>query len=161
MGGIKDNNKNKKSKLFYDEIVKENNAFIVDATNYGKDNSEGDYYYNLNTQNSLPEVVPGGKSILVNENYLKYNFTKTKYESIKDKVNYNENVLNILVPEELKKYENEIYENYLYDFYMKKVEIENLYNESLNLPMNTSKESDFKVNIIYIDNNQGYFTYNS
>lgn len=44
---------------------------------------------------------------------------------------------------------------------MKKVEIENLYNESLNLPMNTSKESDFKVNIIYIDNNQGYFTYNS
>ena len=66
-------NKNKKSKLFYDEIVKENNAFIVDATNYGKDNSEGDYYYNLNTQNSLPEVVPGGKSILVNENYLKYN----------------------------------------------------------------------------------------
>ena len=27
--------------------------------------------------------------------------------------------------------------------------------------MNTSKESDFKVNIIYIDNNQGYFTYNS
>lgn len=154
-------NKNKKSKLFYDEIVKENNAFIVDATNYGKDNSEGDYYYNLNTQNSLPEVVPGGKSILVNENYLKYNFTKTKYESIKDKVNYNENVLNILVPEELKKYENEIYENYLYDFYMKRVEIENLYNESLNLPMNTSKESDFKVNIIYIDNNQGYFTYNS
>ena len=73
-------NKNKKSKLFYDEIVKENNAFIVDATNYGKDNSEGDYYYNLNTQNSLPEVVPGGKSILVNEKYLKYNFTKTKYE---------------------------------------------------------------------------------
>ena len=96
----------------------------------------------------------------MNENYLKYNFTKTKYESIKDKVNYNENVLNILVPEELKKYENEIYENYLYDFYMKNVEIENLYNESLNLPMNTSKESDFKVNIIYIDNNQGYFTYN-
>ena len=82
-----------------------------------KINSEGDYYYNLNTQNSLPEVVPGGKSILVNENYLKYNFTKTKYESIKDKVNYNENVLNILVPERIKKNMKMKYnENYLYDF---------------------------------------------
>ena len=42
-------NKNKKSKLFYDEIVKENNAFIVDATNYG-------ISYN-NTAFSIPDSI--------------------------------------------------------------------------------------------------------
>ncbi|MDX5657712.1 hypothetical protein [Clostridioides difficile] len=36
-----------------------------------------------------------------------------------------------------------------------------MYNKELNRELNKTKKSDLNVNIIYVDNNQSYFTYNS
>ncbi|HGS8849826.1 TPA: DUF1430 domain-containing protein, partial [Clostridioides difficile] len=68
---------------------------------------------------------------------------------------------NLLVPKKLQVHENDIKKEFRELFYFEKIEVENMYNEKLNRGLNKTKESDLNVNIIYVDNNQSYFTYNS
>lgn len=148
-----------KIEKFYEKIIKEKNGFIVSSDNYSKvDNT---YLYELNCEDVSPEVSPNGKRITVNENYFKYNDIESVNSSVLNQIDYNDNVINILVPEKLKNYEQDIKANYKKYFYFQKVEVENIYNKKLNLQKNTTLESDLKVNIIYVKNNQYYFSYNS
>jgi len=143
----------------YKKMIDSKGAFIFRASNYEK--ADGIYDYELNCEDISPEVSPNGKSIDINENYLKFNSIESVTSSVVDQINHDNNVLNILVPEKLQIYEEEIRKNYLDYFYFQKVKVENIYNEELNLEMNKTEKSDLKVNIIYVKNNQNYFSYKS
>lgn len=144
--------RNEKIKNFYDEMISRKKAFMIDASNYYKD--EEGYLYELNSANQIPEVSSSGKNITINENYL-----KSTRLNVLSKINHNKNIRNILVPKTLKKYEKEIKKEYLDEFYYEKVDVENFYNKELNLPKNNIKKSDLEINIIYIEDNQSYFSY--
>lgn len=144
---------------FYKKMIDSKGAFIFRAFNYGKE--DGTYMYELNCEDISPEVSPNGKSIDINENYLKFNSIESVTSSVVDQINHDDNVLNILVPEKLQIYEEEIRKNYLDYFYFQKVTVDNIYNESLNLEINKIEKSDLKINIIYVKNNQNYFSYKS
>lgn len=148
-----------KLKNFYKKMIDSKGAFIIGASNYDK--VDGTYMYELNSKDISPEVSAYGKSIDINENYLKFNSIESVTSSVVNQINHDNNVLNILVPEKLQIYEEEIRKNYLDHFYFQKVEVENIYNESLNLEMNKTEKSDLKINIIYVKNNQNYFSYKS
>ncbi|WP_069681146.1 bacteriocin-associated integral membrane family protein [Clostridium taeniosporum] len=149
----------KKMKEFYKKMSDSKDAFIIRASNYNKEDES--YNYELDSEGKSPETSPYGKCITIDENYLKYNYIESVDSSIVNQINHNDNVLNILVPEKLQIYEQEIRKNYLDYFYFQKVKVENIYNEELNLDLNKTIESNLKVNIIYVKNNQNYFSYKS
>ncbi|MBM7645994.1 putative ABC transport system permease protein [Scopulibacillus daqui] len=150
----------KRMKKFYFEMQKKD-GFIMEASNYDK--LDNQYIYDLNSEGENARLSPDGKSVTVDENYLKYNPIKTNgnADNTMKRIVHKDYVRNILVPYSLKKYESQIKKNFLSDFYYKKVEVENIYNKSLNMPENKTKMSDLKINIIYVDDNQKYFTYDS
>lgn len=148
-----------KMEEFYKKMIDSKDAFIIRASNYDK--IDGTYIYELDCEDISPEVSPNGKRIDINENYLKFNPIEAVTSSVVDQINHDDNVLNILVPEKLQIYEEEIRKNYLDYFYFQKVTVDNIYNESLNLEMNKTEKSDLKINIIYVKNNQNYFSYKS
>lgn len=148
-----------KMKNFYKKMIASKDAFIIRAFNYEK--IDGIYDYELNCEDVSSEISPNGKCIDINENYLKFNSIESVTSSVLDQINHDNNVLNILVPEKLQIYEEEIRKNYLDNFYFKKVKVDNIYNEDLNLKINKTEKSDLKINIIYVKNNQNYFSYKS
>lgn len=150
---------NNKMENFYKKMINSKEAFIIRAFNYYK--TDEIYDYELNCEDVSPEVSPSGKCIYINENYLKFNPIESVISSVADQINHDDNVLNILVPERLNIYEEEIKKNYLDYFYFQKVKVENIYNEDLNLEINKTEKSDLKINIIYVKNNQNYFSYKS
>ena len=150
----------KKIKDVMNEICKEHNGFICNVDNYEKIGDK--YIYELNETHGYPtEASPGGSIITVSENYFKFNPIKgVDNKSIKDQMVYDDKVLNILVPIDRKKYESSIKEAFRNHFWFEKVDVDNIYNEKLNKPLNNTKKEDLNVNIIYVENNQGYFAFN-
>ncbi|MBJ8056096.1 DUF1430 domain-containing protein [Bacillus cereus] len=145
-------------KEFYLNMENEHKGFMIDASNYSIIN--GEYIYNLNTEGKDAELSPSGKSITINSNYLYYNPIQLSSGKIEEKIIRDSNVMNILVPKKFKKYKNRIENGYRKHFYFQKVEVDNIYNQEFNKPVNTTKEQDLLINIIYTENNQNYFTYN-
>ncbi|WP_020062194.1 DUF1430 domain-containing protein [Bacillus sp. 123MFChir2] len=146
-------------KEFYHNMEKEYKGFMIDASNYAMLSSE--YVYNLNTEGKDAELSPSGKSVTINLNYLYYNPIKLSNGKIEEKIIRDPNVMNVLVPKKFQKYENKIKDEYRKKFHFEKVEVDNIYNEEFNKPINATKEEDLSVNIIYTENNQNYFTYDS
>ncbi|ABS21710.1 MULTISPECIES: bacteriocin-associated integral membrane family protein [Bacillus cereus group] len=144
-------------KDFYTKMEKEHKGFLIDASNYYKVN--GEYTYHLNANGEDPALSPNGKSITINENYLHYNPIDSVDGTMDKKIIRKKNVMNILVPEKLRKFEKEIKKNYRQHFYFQQVEVENIYNEALGKAKNTTKEQDLSVNVIYVKDHQNYFTY--
>lgn len=144
---------------FY-KILEEQGGFLIDAQNYELVDEEN-HLYDLNAPGEESLYDPYGRTIVVNENYLKGNpiLINGKVERVADRIIYKDNTRNILVPEHLKKYEKEIYERFLKDFYFQKVEAENIYNEKLGKPLNNLLIEDLNINIIYVDQGQEYFPY--
>ncbi|MDO5040084.1 DUF1430 domain-containing protein [Clostridium sp.] len=150
-----------KMKKLYDKLSNEKDAILIEPSNYRKINDS--YIFDLENKDISPEIDPTGRSIKINKNYLKFNPIISSELSIENQIVYDENTLNLLVPEKLKKYEKEIVSNYRKHFYFEKVEVENINNEILNKNKNknTTAEHDLNINIIYVKNNQDYFTYDS
>jgi len=149
-----------KLKQFYDSVNQVGDAFLIDAQNYEMVDEENHLYdYNRPGEESFYD--PYGQTIIVNENYMKQNpITKNgETETVISQIIYDENVRNILVPENLKKYESEIQKRFLEDFYFQKVEVENIYNEKAGDSLNNLPIEKLSVNIIYIDADQEYFPY--
>lgn len=146
-------------KEFYHNMEKEYKGFMIDASNYSMLN--GEYVYNLNTEEKDAELSPSGKSITINLNYLYYNPIELSSGTIEEKIIRDPNVMNVLVPKKFQKYEDTIKNEYRKHFHFQKIEVDNIYNEEFNKPANTTKEEDLSVNIIYTENNQNYFTYDS
>ncbi|SNT25725.1 hypothetical protein SAMN05446037_10644 [Anaerovirgula multivorans] len=154
----------------YKDLSRLNKVFIINSINFQRlenlntDNEEIDYDYNykLNVKNDEDLYTPRGRRIMVDGNYLKRNLIKTFSDgkNVLDKINYDDDVLNVLVPEKFKDYEDIIEKSYKEWFYFQKVEVSNMYRKALNENLNEKETDDLKINLIYIENNQYYFTYN-
>ena len=144
---------------FYKKMIAKKKAFVVNASNYST--MDENYMYDLNSNGVSPEISANGKNITISENYLESNPIDAVKSSVLRQISHDDNVLNILVPKRLQPHEKEIRKNYLDNFYDQKVTVDNFYNDSLKLDKNKIKESDLKINIIYVKNNQKYFTYDS
>ncbi|MGO0883908.1 bacteriocin-associated integral membrane family protein [Clostridioides difficile] len=152
--------RNSKIKKFYKNLEDEREAFLIDTTNF-EILSNGSYMYEVNSKGKNPDISQYGKNIKINKNYLKINPIYSNGKEILNLIKYDDKTINLLVPKKLQKYENEIKKEFRELFYFEKIEVENMYNEELGMALNRTRKSDLGVNIIYVDNNQSYFTYNS
>jgi putative ABC transport system permease protein len=151
---------NQAVKKAYQELNEKVDGFLMDSSNY-HEVADGVYAYDLNTKEGEDvRTNPSGKTITINENYLSYNPIESEHGSIRNQLKKDENVLNLLVPVSLREKETEIKENFISHFYFQKVEVENIYREDKGEPLNTMTKADLDVNIIYVKDNQSYFTFN-
>ncbi|KAA6446896.1 DUF1430 domain-containing protein [Bacillus swezeyi] len=161
-----DREKNDKVRKLYHELEQHKDAFIMDAENYAlleRDGKNPIYFYTLNTTKENEIYSPSGRSITISPNYLKINpISGANGKPIsKKELNFDSNTLNILVPQKYAKYKEKIIEAYKKQFFFQKAEVDNLYNKEMNQPLNTVKKEQLKVNIVYTQNKQKYFTFNS
>ncbi|MBK4203083.1 DUF1430 domain-containing protein [Bacillus subtilis] len=161
-----DRKKNEKVRKLYHELERQKNAFIMDAQNYGILKMNGKtpvYFYTLNTTKENEVYSPSGRSITISPNYLKVNIIKgINGKPITEKqLTFDQNTLNLLVPKKYTKHKEKILEAYKDQFFFDKVEVDNMYNKEIQHPLNTLKKERLNINIIYTQNNQEYFTYNS
>lgn len=150
---------NDKLEHLYKTLELNKGAFLIDAENFTVLNDEYAYLHFQNEDDF--KYGASGNSITIDKNYLIQN-PITLYnteESVDNLINYDSNVLNILVPNRYRSLEKEIISSYLDTFYFRKVTVDNLYREYMNLPLNTMKKDDLRINIIYTNDNQKYFTY--
>lgn len=156
---------NDRFQKFYKEIKKNNRSFLINSENYNvAEYNDGNpvYSYALDLTDSIDLYSPKGRSILIDENYLKINPIsgsdgKPAAEQLKNK----NDTLDILVPEQLKSQENKIIASYLEWFYFQSVEVANMYNEEMSEPLIHKRIDDFSINVIYTEEGQDYFTYDS
>lgn len=115
-----------KLKEFYN-LMEQNGGFLIDAQNYELVDGEN-HLYDINAPGEESYYDPYGRAITVNENYLELNpiSINGNMASVVEKINHDDKVRNILVPENLKNYEKEIRTRFLQDFYFQKVEVENM-----------------------------------
>ncbi|WP_455543126.1 hypothetical protein [Intestinibacter sp.] len=162
----KEYEQNEKILKVYKDLSNKNKVFIINTLNFehgnnfmSDDESDCNYMYNTKTEKDL--YSPKGRNIIVDKNYLKRNVIETfnKKENVLDKISDDKNVLNILVPKKLSKYENDIKDSYREWFYFQKVDVTNMYKEARNENLIKEDIENLKINLIYINNNQYYFTY--
>lgn len=161
---------NNRSLDFYRELVTQKNAFLMNSkwfTVISYDEGKPVYIYTKNypdSKNFLDDesrYSPYGRCVVINKNYLKENLIESSNGcSILDQMKNEEDTLDILVPEQYKKFESKIVESFLEYFYFKKVEVDNIYNKELQLPINKKNMKDLKINPIYVKTGQSYFTFN-
>ncbi|MCY8917347.1 DUF1430 domain-containing protein [Bacillus atrophaeus] len=161
-----DREKNVKVRELYHQLERHKNAFIMDAQNYAvmkKDGKKPVYFYTLNTTKENEIYSPSGRSVTISPNYLKVNpVIGVNGKPInKKELASDPNTLNLLVPQKYAKYKGNIMKAYRDHFFFEKVELDNMYNKEIQKPLNTLKEDQLKVNIIYTKNRQEYFTFNS
>lgn len=160
----KEYEQNEKILSVYKDLSKMNKVFIINTLNFEQPNatdSEEYCNYMVNVHKEEDLYSPNGRNIMVDKNYLKRNLIKTYYskENVLDKIDDNKDVLNILVPQKLKKYEDIIKQSYKKEFYFQKVDVLNIYKEARSEKLSKKNIDDLKINLIYIENNQSYFTY--
>lgn len=155
----------------YKELSKLNKVFIINSINFER--SEGistdseemnyDYNYKMNVKSNEDLYSPYGRRLMVDKNYLKRNLIKASSDgkNVFNKIDSNDDVLNILVPKKFKSYKNIIIKSYKEWFYFQKVSVSNMYRQANNQKISEKKIDDLKINLIYVENNQSYFTYNS
>ncbi|WP_371025235.1 DUF1430 domain-containing protein [Paraclostridium ghonii] len=160
---------NEKVLKVYKELSKLDKVFIIKTLNFQRSpfiNSENkniDYNYKKNIKSEKDLYSPYGRNIMVDKNYLKRNLVKTfdDKKNVLDKIDNNSDVLNVLVPQKFKKYEKDIKKSYREWFYFQKVDVYNMYKNARNEELSKKKIDDLKINLIYIENNQTYFTYDN
>ncbi|MSS62599.1 hypothetical protein [Velocimicrobium porci] len=161
---------NDKMFKIYKELSELDKSFIIETINFERPKIENlntknqediNYNYKIGAKTEEDLYSPHGKNIVVDKNYLKRHTIKSlDGENAIDKIDNNDNVLNILVPKKFKYYENAIQNSFKEWFYFQKVEVTNMYKEARGQNKVEKSISDLKINIIYIDNNQNLFTYN-
>ncbi|KFN02432.1 DUF1430 domain-containing protein [Bacillus clarus] len=150
---------------FYKEIEANHNAFLIDSGNFhviGHNNGKPIYSYTnaIKDRNSI--YSHKGRSVVIDKNYLKVNPIKdVDGKDISHRISTDKNVLNVLVPQNLKEFENQIIASYKKRFYFQRVEVANIYNKQLGIPINNTPIEDLSVNVIYTKNEQYYFTFDS
>lgn len=152
-----------KSAQLFPVLEEKADAFVAEAYNYQSIDEEGTPLYEQNTLKYPVEISPNGQSMRVSKNYFKYNPIDTADGSdLVEQFIYDDLTLNILVPEKYKDMKEQIIEAYLENFYFEKVIATNDYNEmaGIDATLDISKD-DLKINIIYVKDNQEYFTFRS
>ena len=148
----------------YNQLVEDVDAFLMYAENFTDVSymDEANYLYELNYVNGSPSILPNGRSIIIDENYLIVNpINSVNKKSIQDQLIREKHTLNILVPEKFKGIEDIIEQTYKEEFYFSSIEVDNIYNRAIGRNLNITSIDDLSINIIYVENNQSYFSYNS
>lgn len=148
----------------YETLVLNHKAFIIKSTNFLRfeNNDEFNYLYQQVPLKKNEILSNQGMSIVVDEAYLKRNKIFTiENQSVLDVLVSDQNVLNVIVPNQYLADENIIRKNYLEYFYFQKVTVNNIYNEAISQPLNEQNKSELSINIIYAKEDQKYFTYSS
>ena len=162
--------KNYNDKIYkvYKYLADDNKVFIINTNNFQHSLEKNistdidDYVYKNNVQCEDDFFSPYGNNITVDMNYLKRHTVKgLDNENILESLVDNENILNVLVPEKYKDKEETIIKSYQEWFYFYAVEVENMYREESKDPLVTKDIDDLKIHIIYIEDNQEIFTYNT
>lgn len=158
-------NINDELEKFYQKSKDKLKIFLINSDNYAKESDgRGNQRYEFEYAGDKEEQIysPAGRSIQIDENYLKRNPIQTCNGKVISKlIDYDQNTLNVLVPEQYKKYEKKIIKNYKENFYFQKVTIDNYFRKNMNKPKNMLKKDKLSINIIYVKSNQSYFTYDS
>lgn len=138
-------------------------AFVADFYNYQSIDENGTPLYEQNNLNYPIEISPNGYSIRVSKNYFKYNPIQTvDGTQLTEQIIYDDLTLNILVPEKYKNMQQQIIDAYREKFYFEKITAANEYNEMAGIDETIDiAENDLKINIIYVKNNQKYFSFRS
>lgn len=145
---------------FYSSMERENNAFIMDSRNILFYDMGAMPYQDMDSAPPM-ELSPHGFRVTISPNFLNFNpIIAVNGVPILEQVIYNPYVLNILVPEKFKPYEEEILSLYLEYFHYSSVTIDNIYNYDLGFELNNTPIEMFNINIIYVENNQDYFSFN-
>lgn len=160
------------NKIFkvYKELSELDKEFILKTINFERppiknptteEQEDLDYNYKLNIKAEEDLYSPYGRNIVVDKNYLKRHTIKSSDgKNVLDKIDNNNNVLNIIVPQQLQKHEDIIKTSFKEWFYFQKVEVTNLYKEAKGQIKVEKNINDLKVNIIYAIDDQSFFTYN-
>jgi len=141
---------------FYADASRYFNGFIMDASMIEGWDIWGDPYGDHGV------IPPIGHSIIISPNFLHINPIYTIHGTpVYDEIVWNPFVMNVIVPELFKAYEERIYQINLNDFYMRKVSLGTWLNQRLGLPAVPITIDDLQVNIIYVKDGQYYFTFNT
>lgn len=167
---VKEDIQNEKILKIYKELCDLGKVFIIKTTNFERPKIQGltvkneediEYSYKVNVNNEEDLYSPYGKNILVDKNYLKKHVVKSvNGENVINMLDNDDDVLNILVPQRYKGYENTIENSFKEWFYFQKVEVTNMYKQARGELENKKSINDLKINLIYIESGQKLFTYN-
>ena len=155
---------NNKILKVYQDLSDLDKVFIISTRNFGRSNVADDdydytYLYDLEKEEDL--YSPYGRNIVVDKNYLKRHEIKSiNGKNVVDMIDLDGDVLNILVPQKYKKYERVIENSFKDWFYFQRVTVTNMYRMAGNKTEVHKEIDDLNINMIYIENNQKYFTYN-
>lgn len=148
------------SNTLFHLLEQHRDGFVMDAYNYQEIDENGTLLYTQNDLSLPVELDPAGHHIRESPNYFKFNPVETVSEDpIENQIIWEDNTLNILVPEKHKLSENEIIAEYLELFYFEKIEVDNIYPEDMGQPLLKDSMQDLKINIIYVKDGQEYFTF--
>jgi len=146
----------------YQDLSENYNAFIMDSTHVENLEFWGDYRANPLSGNVRADISPNGHSIRISPNFLEINpIHAVNGIPIYEQIIWEVKTLNILVPEHLMSYEDEIRRLYLQEFYFRYVHLTNSYNTGLGIPPITTEIDDLEINIIYVESEQSYFSMNT
>ncbi|WP_252312869.1 DUF1430 domain-containing protein [Sinobaca sp. H24] len=161
----KDRELNQRMLSFYQRMEIEEDAFLMESENYnvqGWNGVEREYFYEEYMSAEEARYSPDGERVTINANYLEINpIEGSNNQEVIHQMANDENTLTLLVPESYRKIEKDIKEHYLEYFYFLKVEVDNLYNEAIGSPLNTTSKEALSIQIIYTASEQAYFTFNS
>lgn len=155
---------NNKILKVYQDLSNLDKVFIINTHNFERANVvDGNYDYtyleNLKSEEDL--YSPYGRNIIVDKNYLKrHEIESIDEENVINRIDMNGDVLNVLVPQKYGEYERIIEDSFKEWFYFQRVTVTNMYKEAGNKTKIHKELDDLNINIIYIKNNQKYFTYN-
>lgn len=148
----------------YQDLSGLDKVFIISTRNFERSNvadDNYDYTYLYDLENEEDLYSPYGRNIVVDKNYLKRHEIKSvNGKNVVDMINTDGDVLNILVPQKYKKHERVIENSFKDWFYFQRVTVTNMYRMAGNKTEIHKDIDDLNINIIYIENNQKYFTYN-
>lgn len=141
-------------------------GFICDTNNYDIiDGKERYKWVNWDDEENQEQVFSikfdyEGHCISVSKNYFDYNKVLTiNNNDIREQLKEDTNTVNILVPEKYKNREQDIINIYRDYMMFNNVEVANIYTDRLGLSKDTRLSDDFNVNIIYVKNDQKYFSF--
>lgn len=143
----------------YSNLKREHNAFMMHSRNIFFLDVGLMPYSDMSSAPPM-ELSPHGYRITISPNFLEFNpITAVNGIPVLEQIIYDSDVLNVLVPEKLSFYEDEILRLYLDYFYFSSVGIDNIYNRDLGFELNTTPIENLSINIIYVENNQQYFSF--
>lgn len=143
---------------FYEAMSADHNAFIMDATAI--------FFYDLmGADPGIPEeylaaIHPAGPNITISPNFLDiYPIRAVNGIAIQEQLDRRDNVLNLLVPNSFKKFEEDILRLYLERFHFLRVEVDNFYRKAQGVSLNEESIEELEVKIIFVEDGQYYFSF--